>query len=217
MNIIYLQPYNSSVKEFVVGNRPLQKISEEHCVLFVDTAGDGEDLSTYYSNVAIVSSDGNVPLQKLCRAIEYLQKVEFDIVVRTCPDTIIANNGLLLDIIDREMDIEESQLMGRWVKATSCQQDKWGIEGWIRGAGQIMTKKLIDKISVDWIEKNGENRSNDFSLMLGIDQISASVDIINEKLLEKGESYSGEKPIWHSPKFKLNKRLECFNNVINVS
>ncbi len=205
MKAVYLQPFDDCIKQFTYSNIPLQQISESHVVLFVDTNGDGVGLYQHYREPKIVHSKRNMASEKLYEAVKYLKGINFDVVIRTCPDALIMNNNHLLGIVGQELDLEQVEILGKYKKRK-----------WIRGGCQVMTKKLVDAIDLNKVQEcfnRGHNNSNDKTLMYAIEGIDG-LRINDQSLFEQGKLYKKTKPVWHPPKESMEERFGYFERTI---
>lgn len=208
---IFFQQIDDSVINYVLNNKFLQNISNQHLVLFVYSGGKYKNnIKDLYKNVIILDSPENKHQLKAMIAFNWLKTYNnYDIVIRTCCDSIILNHNKLLDITQDILKTYDTFVIGQWKKGIYN-------TNWIRGGCQIISKSVID--SFTQINKSLIHpyfrEANDVWFTLSI-QNNKNITIIDKTLFKCEQTCSYQYPVWHP--IQTNSKKNKYNKFININ
>jgi hypothetical protein len=210
MNIrpIFWSQTDDSVIEFTLNNSPLQLISKIYPVYLVYSGGTrSSELIKKYSNLKIIHSDKNNDNYKAKLLFDHLKtsNLQYDVSIRTCVDTLILNCNILFKICETHLDKTSEFLIGNadpdFIKTKDLK--------WIRGACNITSKSLIDKLDI-----NGESSASYDSVYFNA-CLAAKASIIIHDTFCIGRNYNQNFAAWHPPKCSMQRRLDIHKEIVN--
>lgn len=185
--------------EFAIANKFLQEISKDYKCYFICSGNIGEIIKKYYCDPQIIESENNIQLKGEL-FYNRIKKEKFDVLIKVDVDALILDKGRLFNAVknlEREaMGVVHSSVYGNY----------------IRGGCNAVDQKAVKDIN---IKESSYFNKNEFDFIFALAIKKAKIKIIDYPLFEVSENWTGNVPVWHPPKVKLDKRLLIFKEQLN--
>ncbi len=208
---VFFQQIDDCVIEFVLNNKKLQEISKRYLVVFVYSGGKHRDkIIDLYDKVVILDSLTNwhVDKFKIFRSWA-LQRNDFDVIIRTCPDAVIMDVDWLLDIADNEV-LGKNLILGNIGERPGMT--------WVSGGCNIYSKSILNQLkysNYDYVISKAGGQGFDiwFHKCIKISNINQK----QYKLFNSEYIYLNKYPAWHPPKeLSKNDKIELHKYYANI-
>lgn len=213
---IFWSQLDSCVKQYPLSNKPLQQISKVYPVYFVCSGTEGfgyiDELREVYPRATFLVCSNNNDVQKARQMFDILKyNREYDILVRTCCDSVIMDVELLLEILQKSIDGKHA-IIGNAI----YRRDKIF---YIRGGCNAVSRSVVEQTLLPDIKIEGRPKdrfmSHDIVLSKAIKQARAS--FIEYDLFCLGLPVVPGVPVCHPVKRATRCRYPDFLKIVDFA
>lgn len=203
---IFWSQIDDCIVKFPLYNKPLQRISYTYPVYFVHSGTKCFDmLKDVYPNVNFISCSHNDKNEKANVLFNLLKlKDDYDILIRSCCDSVITDTSKLLDIL-------VDKLLGKHAIIGNVMY-KHGKIKLVRGGCNAVSRSVINQIGMLQTNIAIAGRGFDRSFTAAVQRTDA--EVIPYNLFGEGRRYFSKFPVCH-PK-KTGNRFRDFLRIIRL-
>lgn len=205
---IFWSQLDSCIRQFPLANRPLQAISREYPVCFACSGGQGftDELKTAYPMASFLECRKNSNSMKARAMFESLKKNDrYDVLVRTCCDSVITDVRLLLSILEESLSGRHA-IIGHM--AYRGRKMEWP---YVWGGCNAVSRSVVDRIDMP---EGGSNNMYDGYFSDAVRRTGAS--IIDRDLFCWGPPAQPGFPVCH-PAREISDRWGAFLKILEGS
>ena len=200
---IFWSQIDDCIVDCPLNNFPLQKISRAYPVYFVYSGVKCHDiLKKVYTNAFFIPCLTNNDNEKAKNLFALLKKKQdYDVLVRTCCDSVIVNVQWLLNIL-RDNLSDKHAIIG------NVRPD------WVRGGCNVISRSVVNCINMP----DDSSLSYDATFTLAVKKTGAS--IISHDLFGIGPENLLKYPVCHPhryPNEEINIKIDRFLEIIKLS